>query len=235
VISHVAVLPLPPLLVPELVVADVPEVAAVRRSCLAAAHRLARASRRWIAVGPGHGRVEPDAVGTFKGYGVDVRVALSDGAAAPVDPTMPLSGLIAGWLRMQVGVRQVSLHLIDPGASAERCRAVGARIAAEADEPVGLLVLGDGSHRHGDRAPGRPDPRAAGFDDGVRAALAAVDRDALLALDESEAGELGADGRVAWQALAGATETNGQAWRCTTSELMVPFGVAYHVAVWEPS
>jgi hypothetical protein len=231
VIVRAAVVPHPPLLVPELVVAQLPEVLAVRRSCVAAARALARASRRWIAIGPGSGEVTPHAVGTFRGFGVDVRVALSDDTDGDADPSLPLPALIAGWLREQAGAQGVSVHLAPSDLTGPECRELGARLAAETSEPVGLLVLGDGSYRHGERAPGRPDDRAPGFDDKVHAALAGADPEALLAIDQELATELGADGRVAWQVLAGAAA--GQDWKCTMSELMVPFGVAYHVAVWD--
>jgi aromatic ring-opening dioxygenase LigB subunit len=232
VIVRAAVVPHPPLLVPQLVVADVPEVRAIRRSCVAAARSLAEASRRWIAVGPGSGEVGPLATGTFRGYGVDVRVTLSDDTQGDADPAMPLPALVAAWLRREAGALGVTIHLISPGATSSECRVTGARLAAETGEPVGLLVLGDGSHRHGERAPGRPDDRAPGFEKKVHDALAEADPAALLALDESLAAELGAGGRAAWQVLAGAAE--GREWRCGTSELMIPFGVGYHVAVWDP-
>lgn len=231
-IVRAAVVPHPPLLVPELVVAEVPEVRAVRAACVAAAQSLAQASRRWIAVAPGSGEVGPHAAGTFRGYGVDVRVTLSDNTQGDPDPAMPLPALIAGWLREQAGARGVSVHLVDSDRTPADCAALGERLATEAGEPVGLLVLGDGSHRHGDRAPGRPDDRAPAFEEQVHKALANADPAALLALDSSLARELGADGRVAWQVLAGAAA--GRTWRCSHSELMVPFGVGYHVAVWEP-
>ncbi|MET0135349.1 MAG: hypothetical protein ABW215_17360 [Kibdelosporangium sp.] len=230
-IVRAAVVPHPPLLVPELVVAEVPEVLAVRRSCVAAARALARASRRWIAVATGSGEVGPGAAGTFGGYGVPVRVALAQGTDSHVDPELPLAALVAGWLREQAGALSVSVHLVSAGATARECLAFGARIATESTSPVGLLVLGDGSNRHGDRAPGRPDERAPGFDQAVHEALKNADAEALLALDADLAGQLGAEGRAAWQVLAGATA--GQQWHTTMSELLVPFGVAYHVAVWE--
>jgi aromatic ring-opening dioxygenase LigB subunit len=232
VIVRAAVVPHPPLLVPELVVGDVPEVREVRRSCVAAARALAEASPRWIAIAPGLGEVGPHASGTFRGYGVDVRITLSDDTHGDPDPSLPLPVLIAGWLREQAGAQGVSVELVDPDTSSSECQALGARIAKAADEPIGLLVLGDGSYRHGERGPGRPDERAPGFDEEVQAALSNADPAALLGLDESLARELGAEGRVAWQVLAGAAA--GREWRCQSSELMLPFGVAYHVAVWDP-
>jgi hypothetical protein len=236
VIERVAVAPHPPLLVPELVVADDPDVRQVRDACLAVAAELAAAALRWVAVGadPAGPRVlGPDAAGTFLGYGVDVVTRLSANETTP-DPAMPLPALVAGWLRAQAGAEQVPVHLVADGLPPGECRAYGERLAAGCTEPVGLLVLGDGSHRHGERAVGRPDPRATAFDDAVHAALAAADPDALLALDPDLAAELGAAGRAPWQVLAGAVAADGRRWKSTDARCLVPFGVAYHVAVWEP-
>jgi hypothetical protein len=230
VIVRAAVVPYPPLLVPGLVVADVPEVQSVRRTCVAAARLLAQGSRRWIAVAPGFGEVADDSAGTFRGFGVDVRVRLDEDTEGDLDPDLPLPVLIAGWLREQARALRVSVHLVSPDATIVECRALAERIADEADGPVGLLILGDGSPRHGERAPARPDERAAGFDDTVHKALAKADTEALLALDQQLAADLGAEGRAPWQVLAGL----GGEWRCVQSDLLVPYGVAYHVAVWDP-
>jgi hypothetical protein len=230
VIACAAVLPYPPFLVPELVVADVPEVDAVRRTCLAAVRALAETSRRWIAVAPGSGEVGDDSAGTFRGFGVDVRIRLTADTERDPDPRLPLPVLIAGWLREQAGVRRVSIHLFSPDATSEQCRALGEHLARQPGDPVGLLVLGDGSPRHGERAPGRPDDRASGFDESVHKALANADPEALLALDQQLAADLGAEGRAAWQVLAGV----GGRWACRQADLMIPYGVAYHVAVWDP-
>jgi len=236
VIERVAVLPHPPLLVPELVVADDPEVRAVRDACLAVADELAAAAPRWVAVGAdlgGHRDLAADAAGTFRGFGVDVVARLSDNRTEP-DPAMPLPALIAGWLRAQAGAEQVAVRLVLADLPTAACRTFGERLAAELTEPVGLLILGDGSHRHGERAVGRPDPRAAEFDDAVHAALAAADTDALLDLDPDLAAELGAAGRAPWQVLAGAVAADGRRWKATDARELMPFGVAYHLAVWDP-
>jgi hypothetical protein len=239
VIVRVAVLPQPPLLVPELVAGQDAEVRRVRAECLAAAGRLARAAPRWVAVAADSAVsdsarvVGPLAAGTFRGYGVDVPVRLSAAAEISPDPGMPLPALIAGWLREQAGAEEVRVSLVPPDLPPADCRDFGERL--DPDEPVGLLVLGDGSHRHGERAVGRPDERAAGFDESVRAALAAADPAALLALDPDLAATLGAVGRAPWQILAGVIGKDGRDWECAHSSLLVPFGVAYHVAVWDPA
>ena len=235
-IERVAVVPHPPLLVPELVVADDPEVRAVRDACLAVATELAAAAPRWVAVGAdpsGPRELPADAAGTFRGYGVDVLTRLSSGDTEP-DPAMPLPALVAGWLRARAGAERVTVHLVPPDLPVAACRAFGERLAAGQDGPVGLLVLGDGSHRHGERAVGRPDPRAGAFDAAVHAALAAADTDALLALDPGLAAELGAAGRAPWQVLAGVAGADGRRWKSTDARELAPFGVAYHLAVWDP-
>jgi hypothetical protein len=228
VIVRAAVVPHPPLLVPELVAGADGDVAAVRAACLAVATRLTSVAPRWIAVGTGPaGVLGPDAAGTFAGFGVDVTVCMSAAATSAPDPAMPLSALIVAWLREQSGADEVTMHLVPPDLPPEDCFALGERLA-EDPAPVGLLVAGDGSHRHGDQAPGRPDDRAGSFDDAVHEALAAADSKALQALDPKLAGELGAAGRAPWQVLAGAMG-NGR-WTADT-QLLVPFGVAYHLAV----
>lgn len=241
VIVRAAVVAHPPLLVPELVVGEDADVTAVRDACLAVARALTSAAPRWLVVGAeagGAGVLGPDAVGTFRGFGADVVVRLGEKPSETVpDAAMPLPALVAGWLRGQTGAREATVTIVEPDLSTEECRALGARIA-EGPEPVGLLVAGDGSHRHGDRAPGRADHRAGPFDAAVHAALAAADPAALLAVDAGLAAELGAVGRAPWQVLAGAIEADIEAdhrgWTCAEAHLLVPFGVAYHLAVLEP-
>jgi hypothetical protein len=232
VIVRAAVLPHPPLLVPQLVVGEDVDVTAVRDACLAAATRLTSAATRWVAVGAGPaGILGPDAVGTFRGFGVDVVVRMSDGTTKEPDLAMPLSALVTGWLREHTGAEAVTMHLVPPDLPPDDCHALGEHLAAGPD-PVGLLVAGDGSHRHGERAPGRPDERAGPFDDAVHAAIAAADPVALRALDPVLAADLGAVGRAPWQVLAGVLSHG--AWTCADARQLVPFGVAYHVATLDP-
>lgn len=240
-IVRAAVVPHPPLLVPELVAGTDADVSAVRDACVAAAAALAGVADRWVAVGADAAAqvsapLEPEAAGTFAGFGVDVVVRLGAGSTAEPTPAMPLPALVAGWLRERVDANQVTMWVVPADLSADDCRALGRRLAKEHDgpDPVGLLILGDGSPQHGERAVGRPDERAGTFDDHVRAALAAADPAALLALDAALATELGAVGRAPWQVLAGVLETDPRGWACVSSTLLVPFGVAYHVAVLEP-
>lgn len=229
----VAVVPSPPLLVPQLVAGRAAETAELRSACLRAASRLADAADRWIVVAadPGGRRTLAQPVGgTFVGYGVDVPVALAPGA--PVEPDLPLPLLIAGWLRGEVAGHVVAAaELVPPDLSAEDCRAIGAELAGGAGS-AGLLVVGDGAITHTQKAPGYLDRRAGPFDDRVADALAAADPHALLALDVRLATELGAAGRAPWQVLAGAALALGGEWHGERLYSAAPYGVAYHVAVW---
>ncbi len=211
--------------------------APVRTACLAAAGFLAERARHWVAIGADPAvttptTVRPGARGRFGGYGVDVRVALSD--VAEEDPAeLPLPALIAGWLRERAAATAVEVRLLAADAGAEDCARAGAELArlAEAEGELGLLVLGDGSHRHGPRSPGGQDDRAAGFDEVAARALGTADIATLLAIDPGLAAELGAQGRVPWQVLAAFAE--GARWRSELLYSGAPFGVGYHVATWE--
>jgi hypothetical protein len=230
VLSTVAVVPEPPLLVPELATGATAETAALRAACREAVRRLPAAAESWIAVGadPGGRRaVGPQARGSFIGFGVDVVVGMAPDAAGPVDPDLPLPLLIAGWLREG---RPVALRgeLVAPGADPEACLALGAELAHEA---TALLVVGDGAATHTEKAPGFLDERAGPFDDAVAAALAAADPAALAALDPTLAADLWAAGRAPWQVLAGATRDG--TWTGELLHSSRPFGVGYHVAVWQ--
>lgn len=213
--------PHPPLLVPELS----PGCASgLRAACLTAVSRLAQA---WLAV-CAHDEdlsIEPESAGTFRGYGVDVPVSLSTERVPSGE--LPLPALVAGWLRGRAGAASVRMRLIPRATPAAECERIGKELA---DSPeTSLLVLADGSNRHGPRSPGSEDVRAPAFDETVAEALRKADAQALLALDARLADELGAGGRVPWQVLAGL----GQGWRAELLYSDAPFGVGYHVAFWE--
>ncbi len=237
----VAVLPEPPLLVPALAGRAATETAELRAACLDAATRLASAAPRWIAVGAdqaGRRTVDASARGSFVGFGVDLVVGLDTaGSAAPIDPRLALPLLIAGWAAGGTGATvRIRGELVAVDDSPAACAALGTALAAEcaADPaPVGLLVLGDGAATHTERAPGHLDERAGGFDAQVSRALRDADRAALAALDPGLAAELFVGGRAPWQVLAAATA--GPTWRGELLHSSMPFGVAYHVAVWTPA
>ncbi|WP_156758276.1 class III extradiol ring-cleavage dioxygenase family protein [Actinokineospora pegani] len=237
-ISRVAVVPQPPLLVPELVGGPDAGADEVRTASLAAASALAESAARWVAVGAGGpATFDPATGGTFAPFGVDIPVSLSRVKSGQLDRGLPLPVLVAGWLRDRAGADEVTVRLVPGDRDSGGCAADGVGLAAllAGPEPVGLLVVGDGSHRHGDHAVGRPDGRAEAFDATVSRALAAADLDALAGLDPALAAELGAVGRAPWQVAAAALRADGRRWRGVRARTFLPYGVAYHVAEWEPA
>ncbi|MFE7779096.1 class III extradiol dioxygenase subunit B-like domain-containing protein [Streptomyces sp. NPDC057445] len=251
-----AVCPCPPLLVPEVAAGAAPELDAARTACADALSVLA-ASRpdRLIVVGPAGG-YEPGsypqgARGTFRGYGVDIRVTLGEpGAPAPGHrdgaeggsddgepesslPESPLPGAlaVAAWLLDRVGWAGAPLEglAVDERLPVESCTRTGRELADRAPR-VALLVMGDGSACRTVKAPGYLDERAAAFDARAARALGAADTEALKALDISLADELKAAGRAAWQVLAGAGEGADLDGRLLYED--APYGVGYVVAAW---
>nr|WP_221332908.1 hypothetical protein [Nocardia transvalensis] len=255
-------IPSPPVLVPELCggtpVADAEHPAAqvpgLREAVLTAGRTLAASASRWTVVGTGEtdATFGPNTAGTFRGYGVDVRVALSPSApeaADPVlalspsapataDPELPLAALLGGWLRGQVAPDVVAeARILDGRAAPGRCAEVGAALRRDLDASSvdhGVLVVADGAATLSTRAPGYLDPRAEGVQEEIDRALAAGDRDALAALDPLLCAELEVSGRAAFQALAGLFGADATGPGVETLYRAAPFGVGYQVCVWRP-
>lgn len=209
-----AVCPHPPLLVPALAASAAVELDELRARCRKALSAVAAVNPDVIYVvgvdGQPHAR-------SFLPWGVDEPV--------DVPEPLPLSLLVGAWLTSG-SVR--SFVVVDDDLDPVDCAALGRELADSAAR-VGMVVMGDGSARHSEKAPGYLDDRAAGFDDAVAKALASAHADALLRLDPVLARELMVAGRAPWQVLAGAGA--GRSWTATSS-LDVPYGVAYHVAAW---
>ncbi|MFE6508564.1 hypothetical protein ACFVDI_02835 [Nocardioides sp. NPDC057767] len=116
--------------------------------------------------------------------------------------------------------------------------AQGARIAAAllaevgavpvTDEETAYLIVGNGSARRSEKAPGHLDPRAADFDDVLGKALATPDPEALGALDLDLAEELWADVGPIVEA-AGLLRGVGTVAVDYDDD---PYGVRYWVARW---
>jgi hypothetical protein len=227
----VAVLPQPPLLVPELAGSAATETADLRAACVEAARRLAAVTTTWIAVGAdagGRRTAGPDVRGTFAGFGVDVVVGLDPGATAPVDPELPLPLLVAGWAAGPVGAR-VRGELVAPDLPPEECAALGRALAGEG---AGLLVVGDGAATHTEKAPGHLDERAGPFDAAVAAALAPG---TPRPWPRSTPTWPRSCGRPAARPGRSSRATAGAAWRAELLHSSAPYGVGYHVAVWTPA
>jgi hypothetical protein len=236
-IVAVAVCPHPPLLVPELVPGDDPILAELRSACASAVDLLADAAPTELyLVGAGAGptrRHPPGSRGSFTGYGPAVEVAFAGGPPADRPERLPLALLAGGWLARRG--RVASLPCTGLAVAADLppagCAALG-RELADTSARRALLVLGDGSARHSEHAPVHLDPRAEMFDAVVAGALAAADTDTLARLDPALAGELAAQGRAAWQVLAGAA--GARTWTARLRYAGNPYGVGYFVASWSP-
>ncbi|WP_024806120.1 hypothetical protein [Nocardia sp. BMG51109] len=241
-------IPSPPVLVPELcggspvVDAGHPaaQVPALRDAVLAAGRTLADAALRWTVVGVGETDrvIGADAAGTFRGFGADVPVALSDSGepSRDADPDLPLAALIGAWVRGRVAPAAVAdARIVDVRADPPYCGEVGAGLRRELDaspQDRGVLVVADGAATLSTSAPGFLDPRAEGVQREIDRALAAGDRDALAALDARLCAELEVSGRAAFQVLAGLFESDDPV--VETRYAAAPFGVGYQVSVWWP-
>jgi hypothetical protein len=237
VLGAVAIIPSAPVMVPELAGAAAAELADLREAVFEAAASL---PMRWIAVGvgPTDAVVGPDRVGTFAGYGVDLRISLSAGATEAPLP-LPLCALIAGWVRGQVTpdaaieVRAFAGdHEVD--AALQRGRRLRADIDQAAD-PIGVLVVADGAHTLTVPAPGGYDPESIPVQAALDDALSGGDAAALTRLPDAIVG------RVAYQVLAGLTEagisqSSSRPGLRSAKELYrgAPYGVGYFVGVWRP-
>jgi hypothetical protein len=215
-------------MVPELAAGAAAELTELRDAVTEAAASL---PQRWVAigVGPADDVFGPQRVGTFAGYGVDVRIALSpDTADAPAQ--LPLCVLIAGWLRGQANPEaraEVRVYAADHDVDA--ALAHGRRLRAEideADDPVGALVIADGAHTLTAPAPGGYNPASVPVQHAVDDVLARGHIAALTALPTNIVG------RVAFQVLAGLAEPEARS--CTEFYRGAPYGVGYFVGVWQP-
>lgn len=242
-----ALCPHPPLLLPEVAgPADGGGLRALRAACLEAVGALlAPGPARTVVVGPGGRTAWLDLprpsrarAAVLGGFGVPSGDSSGDssrdqsgdpGSGADEPPLhLPLSLAVGSWLLERAGgTRHTAWLEVDADADPQDCRKIGEELGATYDA---LLVLGDGSNRHGLEPPGGADDRAAGFDGAVATALAEADGAALLAMDPRLAAELGADGRAAWQVLAG--WAGGRSARGHGLYDAAPFGVGYHVATW---
>ncbi|GAA1480546.1 hypothetical protein GCM10009624_09860 [Gordonia sinesedis] len=260
VLASVVFVPSAPLLVPQLAGPGAVDTAPVRDATVAAATRLAGVTTDWVAIGaddpnpaaaenlPVPRPVESFAgTGTFARFGVDVPVRLASGAVpgsgaetppATVAETrpLPLSMLVAAWLRGLAGATRACPVVVDPDTAPAVCADVGRDLAARIDAtatPIGVLVVADGASALTPKAPGggRREP-AVRLQQRIDDAFAAADAEALAALDPDACGESGVAGRPAWQVAAALVA--GHRLRADVGYAAAPFGVGYTVATWTP-
>ncbi|WP_188827711.1 hypothetical protein [Nocardia camponoti] len=247
-LSLAALVPSPPMLVPQLCgrpmraeLATEEPPTAVRAAALSAATALATSAREWVVVGVGDATASfpAETRGTFRGFGADVVVGLAPQAhsIAVVDAELPLPVLIAGWLREQVGPDvSVRAHVLAVDTPVADCVAFGAHLRAELDaipEPQGVLVVADGAATLTEKAPGYFDSRAAAAQADLDDALRTGSRADLTALDPALCADLWLSGRAAYQALAGLFAVDAADPAVRTLYQGAPLGVAYDVSLWE--
>ncbi|KUI42706.1 hypothetical protein AU197_14845 [Mycobacterium sp. IS-1590] len=227
-LSAIAIVPSAPVMVPELAAGAAPELADLREAVFTAAAGL---PSRWVAVGVGERDqvVGPDQAGTFAGYGVDVRVALSpEGDGDPV--TLPLCALITGWVRGAARPDvSAEVRVYADGHSPDAALAHGQRLRAdidEAGEPIGVLVVADGANTLTPSAPGGFDPDSIAVQAALDDALAGGETAPLTRLSEAVVG------RVAFGVLAGLVGPGPR----SAKELYrgAPYGVGYFAGLWQP-
>ena len=242
-----AVLPHPPLLVPELAGAAAAELDPLRAACRGALAAVVAAADLTVIVGDGPvwGVPEPSAPGSFAPYGVDLQVTLAtltdldlpDLPAPARLPDLPLSLAVAA--NLLAGLDQPPARLfaatvptsLGPGAAAAIGRALtAARNPSAVGGPVGLVVMADLSACRTERAPGAFRAEAADFDASVAEALRTGKPARLLELDPALAADLMVAGRVPLQVLAGAFESEPAARGRVLYE-DAPYGVGYLVAL----
>lgn len=217
-----ALCPHPPLLVRELTGRD--DVAAeLRSAALAAVSWLLEPAPEVVVVVGG-----ADPPGRREPAQFDLRRFGTTQPRLPAGDRLPLSLGIGRMLLADSGwTGRTELVGLACDASGDELR----RLADELLDPAlstAVLLLGDGSARRGEKAPGFLDERAFGFDDAVAAALTKGDAATLRGLDADLARDLMVGGRSALRLLGhlGAPDQAELSYRDD------PFGVSYFVARW---
>ncbi len=231
VIVGVAFCPHPPALIPVVAGGVARDLAAVLAAGDVVTAGVTAGVDSVVILGAGAvaGAFPSGAWGTLAGFGVDVTAGM--GGRRLADATLPLALTIGCWLVARTAhpppIQAVAVLAGDRDAS------VTALLGLTGSGRHGLLVMGDGSARHGEKAPGYSNSRAEAFEESVRRTLAAGDAVALAELDESGAAELLAAGGPSWRVAATALLMQGAGrWSAQLLYSGQPFGVGYHVASW---
>jgi hypothetical protein len=220
-----AVVPSAPLLVPALAGGSADADADLRAATRSAVAELTRTARQTsaevIVVGSAAGTGFTEGTWDWSEWGVQWR-------GAP-QPPLPLALAVGAWLVDETDRGLSRSYLgVDEDASVEECVQLGSELTIGRDKC--LLVVGDGSARGSEKAPGYFDAGASAFDSRVATALAEGDAQALLNLDCAVARRLMATGRAAWQVLAAACARQHANGVLLHSD--APYGVGYFVATW---
>ncbi len=225
-ITAVALCPHPPLLLRELGGAADP-VADLRAAAVAAVRAVTAGADSVVVVGPADaaGDWDPATPADVRRFGT---------TAAPTRSGLPLSLAVGARLLAEAGWGgRVVLRATGWDASADELEHLASALR-EGDRRTALLVLGDGSARRGEKAPGYLDDRAFPFDDALAKALADGDAVALRDLDADLARDLMVLGRTPLR-LLGTVAAGSAGAGAVDADLTYrddPFGVTYLVATW---
>src|ERR1700712_1445296 len=219
-----AVVPTPPLLIPEVAGGSASRDQDLRAATLEAVNRLLSVEPdRAVVVGEARTTGLLDGEPDWHPFGVPLPVPRPDAR-------LPLALGIGVWLLRMQGCLVPVEHLgVAASTAPEECAELGRELVAACGRTA-LLVCGDGTATRNEKAPGHFSPDAAGFDARVDEALRAGDPAALLELGMDEARELWSAGRPAWQVLAGAADGSG--WDAQVTYAAEPYAVHYVVATW---
>ncbi len=219
-----ALVPTPPLLVPEIAAGSWADDEPLRDACDAAiGQALSVEPDLVIVVGCASATGRTDGGWDWRGFGV----ALPEQARTH---QLPLALAIGAWLLDRQSSSPPRRYVgVSPQLATPECAELG-RSWADSEERVVVLACADGTARRSEKAPGYYDPAAEPWDAAAAAALSAADTDALLRLDPDTADALLATGRAPWQVLAGAAGAG--TWNPELTYVGAPYGVAYKVGTW---
>lgn len=222
---RVALCPHPPLLLRELSGAT-DAVPALREACRSAVAELTAGDPTEVVVVGAAERPGPvDAA-----LGIDVRRFGATGPRTARGSGLPPSLGVGRRLLGEAGWEgPVSLHAVSWDADRDELAALADGLLARTG--AALLLLGDGSARRGEKAPGFLDERAFGFDDAVADALSAGDPHPLRDLDAALAAELMVGGRSVLR-LLGLLGERRRPVHAALTHREDPYGVSYLVARW---
>ena len=217
--------PQAPALVPDVGRGADAELAEVRAACRAAIGRVASLGTSVVIVGAGEQNAVfgPTSRGSFAGFGVDLTVPLGSEDDGPVE--LPPSLAVGAWL-----VRAA----LGPNSGATGVATVGGietTLERHGEQPIALVVIGDGSARRTEKAPGYLDERAERFDAAISAALSTGDPTGLRT-EPTTAVALLAAGAPAWAAVSRALAAANDRWDAELLYDGAPLGVGYLVAAW---
>jgi hypothetical protein len=238
-----AVLPHPPLLVPEVAAGAALELDDLRAACRSALSDLRSSSPDLLAVvgaGPHEFEFAAGRKGSLRPFGIDLDVHTPDVGSPDTDVVdavtgeagepLPLSLTVAAWFLDDVGWQGPVLFYAVPSVlPASDAVAVGRALATRAPR-VAMLAMGDGSAGLSEQAPAHLVPGAAAWQEQVSQGLGMAATQQILRWTTADAARFAAAGLAAWQVVAGAA--GDQEWSASLLSDSAPYGVAYPVASW---